>query len=75
MLYEKIWSLLLMQSGSKQQESLPREFYQYLQQFAKPLHFSLPLADRIDYQQGALQKEPVTAPFIEQLKIAESMEL
>ena len=52
----------------KQRESLPREFL--LNNF-----ISLPLADRIDYQQGAQQKEPVTALFTERFKIDESMEL
>ena len=50
-LYKKSRSLLHSYSGLKQRESLP----------AQPLHFSWPLADRIDYQQGALQKKPVTA--------------
>ena len=44
-------------------------------QFAQSFHFSLPLAERIDYQQGALQKELVTAPFIERFKIDESIKL
>ena len=68
-------SLFLSQRDIKQRESLPCEFYQCLEQFAQPFHFSLPSADRIDYQQGALQMEPVTAPFIERFKIDEIMEL
>ena len=71
----KSWSLLLSQSGLKQRESLPLEFYQYLEQFAQPFYFSLLLADRVDYQQGALQKKQVTDPFTEPFKIDESMEL
>ena len=74
-LYERSRSLLLSQRGLKQRESLPRKFYWYLEQFAQPFHFSLSLVDRIDHQQDALQKEPVTAPFIERFKMDESMEL
>ena len=44
-------------------------------QFSQPFHFSLPLPDRKDCQQGGLQKEPVTATFIERFKTGESMEL
>ena len=74
-LYEKSRLFLLLWSGLKQWESLPREFYYYLEQFTQPFHFSLSLADKIDYQQGVLQKEPVTAPFIERFNIDESMKL
>ena len=46
-----------------------------LRAICSTISFSLPLADRTDYHQGALQKEPVTAPFTEQFKIDENMKL
>ena len=46
-----------------------------LRAICSTISFSLPLADRIDYQQGPLQKEPVTVPCIERFEIDVNMEL
>ena len=44
-----------------------------LRAICSTISFSLPLIDRTDCQQGALLKEPVTAPFTEQFKIDENI--
>ena len=72
-LNEKSWLLLLSLEWFKTVRESSSWILFVLRAICSTISFSLPSVDRTDYQQGALQKEPVTAPFTEQFKIDENI--